>query len=91
MVAVGRLAQLAHLTQHRDMAARLLPQHRQRRAHGGGIGVVALVDQQRLTALDRHHRPLAPAGQAAELRQRQPGKPQVAAHRIHRRENGQRV
>src|SRR3546814_4946936 len=46
-VAVG--AKLAHRAKHGDLAARGrgFPQYPERRRHGGGIGVIAFVDQDR--------------------------------------------
>src|SRR3546814_12296349 len=60
-VAVG--AKLAHRAKHGDLAARGrgFPQYLERRRPGGGIGVIAFVDQQRRLPADRYAPPRAPA------------------------------
>ena len=69
----------------------LLAEHLQRRRHRGRIGVVAFVDQQRLAAFDRDPVALAAALQAAQLGEREPGRGEIAADRLDRRQHGQRV
>src|SRR4029078_12151577 len=50
---LAALAELKHLAEHRDATATWtdgrMAEQRQRSAHRGGIGVIAFVDQQRVT------------------------------------------
>ena len=91
VIARRVVAQLAHRAQHRDMAPRLLRQHRQRRAHRRRVGVVALVDDQREAVARRGMKAGAASRQAAQLRQRQAGEAEVAPRRVDRRQHRQRV
>ncbi len=90
---VGMFAELAHRAEHGDppLDVALLSQRLQRRRHRRRIGVVAFVDQQIMAAFDRQPMALAAALEAAHVGQRQAGDCQVGAHRLDRRQHGQRI
>ncbi len=93
--ALGMLAQLAHRAEHRDAPAarrRLRrAEHGEGRAHRGGIGVVALVDELDRAAVEHEAAPLAAAGQAGEGCQRRGGLGDVAADRLDGGEHAEAV
>ena len=90
---IGRrlVAQLAHLAQHRDVPAGLVRQHRQRRAHRRRVGVVALVDHQRLAARDRARNRAPRPGSPPSSASASPASPRSPPDRIDRRQHRQRV
>ena len=63
----------------------------ERRRHRGGVGVVAFVDQQHFAAVDLDQVALAAALQSAHVGEREAGDRDVAADRLDRGEDGQRV
>ena len=105
-------ATLKSLGAERDIERRIGPKDRdapfdvtfgaeafQRRGHGRGIGVIALVDQQEIAPVEMNLMALTAALQAAEVRERETGNADIEAERFdhseycraHSRPNGRRV
>ena len=88
-------AEFQHVAEHGDAAAlrpdRRLAEQRDGRRHGGRVGVVAFVDQQRAAAghLQRHAG--AAADRRLELAERQRGERQIGAGERGGGEHGERV
>src|SRR3546814_9795797 len=76
-----------------DLAARGrgFPQYPERRRHGGGIGVIAFVDQQRRLPADRYATPRATARQPLQIGKRETRRRQIPAQRIDGGDDGKRV
>lgn len=91
VIGGGIVAKFAHLPQHCDVPAGLFGQHRQRRAHRGGVGVVAFVDDQHLALTDARRDAEAAPGEAAHFGERETRTGEVGAGSIDRRQHGQRV
>jgi len=89
MERVAVLAELPHRPEHRDppLDSDLGAEALQRCGHGRRIGVVALVDQQDLAAIDVNLVPLAAPLESAEVRQRKPGDRDVLPERFDRRKD----
>ena len=89
------VAQLQHVAQHGDAARELLARRgghgRQRCPHGGGVGVVALVDQQDAGIGRAEQRARATAGGCGKRRQRRQGAHDVDAKRAQGGQHGQRI
>ena len=88
-------AELQHVAEHRDAPAarpdRRLAEQRERRAHRGRIGVVALVDQQRRAARHVERQARAAAGRRLRVGERQRRQRQIGAGERRRRQHRERV
>ena len=67
------------------------PRFDKRRAHGGRIGVVALVDQQRLAVADGQHGALAAPDRRLQLGERERRRGEVGAERVSGRKHAERI
>ena len=87
--------ELEHVAEHRDAPAeplhRHLPEQRERRAHRGRVGVVALVDQQHRAAGHIERDALAAPDRRLELGERERREREVGAEQLRRREHAERV
>ena len=85
--------ELAHRPEDRDPPLGLLfaAEALEGRRHRGRIGIVALVDQQRLAAGELERMALAAALEARHVGEREPGRRDVGAQRLDRCQHGKRV
>ena len=76
-------SELQHIAEHRDAPTeavhRYLTEQRERCAHRGRIGVVALVDEQNLATRHVERHALAASGRCPEIGERECGEREISA------------